>query len=163
MKIYQKKYLFFFQTGGRAPGAPVLDPPLIMSFIITKFQEIMLSCFRGVALTNCFEKYLSFWPNFKFKKGITLRKKLNQNSCKYAHLHIMSFITTTFHKIMLSGFRGVALTRKTGLMDWLTEGRVKNIISSATRCVGYKNTAWKIFQVDDEFNSPVYGTLQHFQ
>ena len=48
----------------------------------------------------------------------------------------MSFITTKFHKILLRGFRGVALTRKTGL----TDGQVKNIIPSATRCVGYNNT-----------------------
>ena len=47
----------------------------------------------------------------------------------------MFFITTKFHDILLSGFRGVALTRKTGLMDGLTAGRVKNIIPSATRCV----------------------------
>ena len=33
----------------------------------------------------------------------------------------MSFITTKFHEILLIGFRGVALTRKTGLMDWLTD------------------------------------------
>ena len=38
-------------------------------------------------------------------------------SCGYAHLHIMSFITTKFQEILLSGFRGVALTRKTGLTD----------------------------------------------
>ena len=38
-------------------------------------------------------------------------------SCGYAHLHIMSFITTKFQKILLSSFRGVALTRKTGLTD----------------------------------------------
>ena len=58
----------------------------------------------------------------------------------------MSFIDTKFQEIMLSGFRGVALTRKTELKDrltdWLTEtetdGRVKNIIPSATRCMGYK-------------------------
>ena len=36
-------------------------------------------------------------------------------------LNIMS-ITTKFHEILLSGFRGVALTRKTGLMDRLTDG-----------------------------------------
>ena len=57
----------------------------------------------------------------------------------------MSFISTKFHEILLSGFRGVALTRKTGLMDWLTDGRVKNIIPSPTRCVGYKKnhlTSW---------------------
>ena len=34
----------------------------------------------------------------------------------------MSFITTKFHKILLSGFRGVVLTRKTGQTDWLTDG-----------------------------------------
>ena len=38
---------------------------------------------------------------------------------KLAHLilHVMSFITSMFHEILLSGFRGVALTRKTGLTD----------------------------------------------
>ena len=36
MKSYQKKYLFFFQTGGRAPGAPVLDPPLQALLWITQ-------------------------------------------------------------------------------------------------------------------------------
>ena len=32
----------------------------------------------------------------------------------------MSFISTKFHEILLSGFRGVALTRKTGLTDFQT-------------------------------------------
>ena len=45
----------------------------------------------------------------------------------------MSFITTKFHEILLSGFRGVA-----GLTDRLTNRQVKNIIPSATRC-GDKN------------------------
>ena len=39
----------------------------------------------------------------------------------------MSFISSKFHEILLSGFRGVALTRKTGLTDWLTDGRVKTL------------------------------------
>ena len=48
------------------------------------------------------------------KKGYKLLLK-NQISisCGYAYLHIMSFITTKFHEILLSGFRGRALTRKT--------------------------------------------------
>ena len=33
----------------------------------------------------------------------------------------MSVITSKFQEILLSGFRGVALTRKTGLTDWLTD------------------------------------------
>ena len=46
------------------------------------------------------------------------KKKLNQNFLWiYAHLHIMSFITTKFQEILLSGFKWVGLTRKTGLMD----------------------------------------------
>ena len=53
----------------------------------------------------------------KFKKGVTPRKKWKQNFCGYAHLHIMSFISTKFQEILLSSFRGVALTRKTGLTD----------------------------------------------
>ena len=31
-------------------------------------------------------------------------------SCENAYLHIISFITTKFHEILLSGFSGVALT-----------------------------------------------------
>ena len=53
--------------------------------------------------------------NSEKKNGIKI-------SCGYAHLHIMSFITTKFHEILLSGFRVVALTRKTWLTDWLTDG-----------------------------------------
>ena len=78
----------------------------IMSFITTKFHEILLSGFRGVALTNCFSIIFHFGQISKFKKGVTLRKI----SCGYAHLHIMSFITTKFYELLLSGFRGVALT-----------------------------------------------------
>ena len=45
-----------------------------------------------------------------------------KDSCGYAHLHIMFFITTKFHEILLSGFGGVALTRETGLTDGRTDG-----------------------------------------
>ena len=68
----------------------------------------------------------------KFKKGVTPRKKI---SCGYAHLHIMSFITTKFHEIMLSGFQRSCANKK-NRTDGLTDERVKNIIPSATRCVG---------------------------
>ena len=49
----------------------------------------------------------------------------------------MSFTTTKFHEILLSCFRGVVLTRKTGL----TDRQVKTIIPSTTSCVGYKKVA----------------------
>ena len=46
----------------------------------------------------------------------------------------MSFITAKFHEILLSGFRGVVPTRKTGLTDWRTS---QKHYTSAIRCVGY--------------------------
>ena len=67
------------------------------------------------------------------KKGIWVivpQKDQISISCKNAYLHIMSFITTKFHAILLSGFSEVVLTncfssifltRKTGLTDWLTD------------------------------------------
>ena len=94
--------------------------------------------------TDCFSGIFQYGQISKFKKGVIPRKKKwNKIFCGHAYLHIMSFITTKFHEILLNGFRGVALTRKTGLTDWLTDWqtdwRVKNIIPSATSCVGYKN------------------------
>ena len=83
-----------------------------MSFTTTKFHEILLSVFRGVALTNCFSSIFLFGEIFKFEKGNSEKKNWIKISCGYAHLHIMSFITTKFHEILLSGFRGVALTRQ---------------------------------------------------
>ena len=47
-----------------------------MSFIATKFHEIQLSGFRGVALTNCFNSIFHFGQISKFKKGATPRKKI---------------------------------------------------------------------------------------
>ena len=47
------------------------------------------------------------------KKGYKLLLKRIKSACKNAYLHIMSFITKKFHPILLSGFREVALTRKT--------------------------------------------------
>ena len=55
---------------------------------------------------------------------------------EYAHLYIMSFITTKFHKILLSGFIRVVLTKNTQdrLTDWQSR---QNVIPSTTGCMGY--------------------------
>ena len=73
---------------------------------------------------SCAEKFIFHFAQIsKFKKGVALSKKNRiKISCGYAHWHIMSFITTKINEILLSGFRGVALTRKTGLIDWLMDG-----------------------------------------
>ena len=56
-----------------------------MSFTTTKLQEILLSGFRGFALTNCI---FSFGQISKLKKGVTQRKKLNKNFlCLCASMH----------------------------------------------------------------------------
>ena len=59
----------------------------------------------------------------------------------------MAFITvsTKFNKILFSGFRGVALTEKTR-NDGPNDGRVINIIPTATRCEGYNNYRGTEFQ-----------------
>ena len=56
-------------------------------------------------------KFHAFLSNFKVQKERNSEKKNGiKISCGYAHLHIMPFITTKFQEILLSGFRGVALT-----------------------------------------------------
>ena len=47
--------------------------------------------------------------HFGMKERDTPRSSI-RISCKYTHPNIMSLITTKFHEILLSGFRGVALT-----------------------------------------------------
>ena len=51
----------------------------IMSFTTTKFQEILLSGFRGVALTNCFSSIFHFRQISKFKKSVIQGGKWNLN------------------------------------------------------------------------------------
>ena len=85
-----------------------------MSFTTTEFHEILLSGFTGVVLTDCFRRIFHVDQISKLKKGVTLRKKWNRN---FLWICASNFITTKFHEILLSGFRGVSLTRKTGLTD----------------------------------------------
>ena len=60
-----------------------------MSFITTKFQEILLSGFRGVALTNCFSSIFHFGQISKFKKGVILRKKIESKIPVDIHIYIL--------------------------------------------------------------------------
>ena len=48
-----------------------------MSFIITKFHEILLIDFKGLALTNCFSSIFHFGQMSKLEKGVIPRKKMN--------------------------------------------------------------------------------------
>ena len=82
----------------------------IMSFITTKFHAILLSGFSGVVLTNCSKS-----SKKKFKKGVNPRKKMESKFP--VDMRIYKLYPTKFQVILLSDFRGVALTRKTGLTD----------------------------------------------
>ena len=89
-------------------------------FTTTKFKEILFGGFRGVALIIGFSSIFHFGQISKFKKGVTPRKKI-ESKLPMDMLIYTVCPSTKFHEILLSGFRGVALTRKTGLTDWLTD------------------------------------------
>ena len=99
--------------------------------------------FKRSCTVKLFQYYISFWQNFQVQNRYNSQEKnWIRILCIYAHLHIMYFITTKFHQILLSGFKGVSMTNKTEPSDWLTDdltdwGRVKNIKTCATHCVGY--------------------------
>ena len=82
-----------------------------MSFITTKFQEILLSSFRGVVLTNCFSCIFDLDQIPQFKKGTILRrKKIESKFPVDMHIYMVCPSKLQFHEILLSGFSGVALT-----------------------------------------------------
>ena len=81
--------------------------------INNKVSRNFVGQFRGVAITNRFSSKFNFGQISKFKRGIHVapgKKIYIKISCKYAHLQSLSFITTKFHKILLSAFKGIALT-----------------------------------------------------
>ena len=88
-----------------------------------KFHKILLSCFKELALTNYFSSISNFGQISKFKSGIIPRKNIESKFPANIHIYSVSFITTKFHEILLSGYRRVVLTKKIGL----TGGWVRNI------------------------------------
>ena len=70
----------------------------IMSFITTKFQEILLSGFRGVALTHCFSSIFFFRQISNFKKSVIQRKKMESKFPVDMHIY-------TFCPSLLQSFR----------------------------------------------------------
>ena len=61
----------------------------IMSFITTKFLEILLSGFREVALTNFFTSIFHFRQISKFKKSVTPRKKMESKFLVNMHIYTL--------------------------------------------------------------------------
>ena len=79
-----------------------------------KFLKNLLSGFREFALTNCFSSRFNFGRISKFKSG---RKNIESKFPANIHIYSVSFITTKFHEILLSGYRRVVLTKK-NRTDW---------------------------------------------
>ena len=105
-----------------------------MSLSTTKFHGILLSGFRGVG--NWETVSVVYFSKFKMG-GIFFT---------YAHLHIMYFLTRQFYELLLGGFRGVALTsKKKGLTNWPTDGRVKYIIPSFVKGIKIIPLSYKWF------------------
>ena len=82
-----------------------------------------------------FSNFSSVYNFLYFKRVITPREKNCipvKNSDKYAHLHSISFITTTIQKILLRRFRGVAMTnciRSTCIFNFGQSFRFKRYIT----------------------------------
>ena len=76
----------------------------------TKFHEILLSGLEELRWQIISEHLIL--AKFACSKGALLAKKDESEFPANLHidLHIMYFITTKFHEILFSGFRGVALT-----------------------------------------------------
>ena len=57
-----------------------------------KFQEILLSRFRGVALTNCFSSIFHFHQISKFKKSVIQRKKMFFNDPAATEIYTLHIV-----------------------------------------------------------------------
>ena len=99
-----------------------------LSYIPTNFNKILLGGFRRVALTNYFSNILNLGQislSFvKLRAKSTPTPNLLQDFMKFCWAHKNSTTCTGFHKVLLSGFRGVVLTKQ-NKTDWLTDERVK--------------------------------------
>ena len=100
----------------------------IMAFITTEFLETLLSGLGGAALTNCFSGILNFGRIFNIKRDITPRKKNQIRIFQPICSPSLFIITTKFHEILdlLSGFRGVALIKKTRTDELTVEKKYSN-------------------------------------
>ena len=96
-----------------------------MPFITTESPNSVERFQRSCAWQTVSVVYFIF-AKFLSSKGALLpaKKKNFRISCKFAHLHIMSFITTTFHEFC----RAVSEEfhwHKTGLKNGLTDWRLR--------------------------------------
>ena len=115
----------------------------MVSFLPTKFHEILFSSFRGVVLKSNFR---SIFGEILSSKGHNSNKfQAIKMSWLYAQLHMVSLIPTNFHEIMFSSFRGVAL--RNCVTDRRTDGQDKNNMSPHQSGGRDNNIDWKLFEL----------------
>mgnify|MGYP003683400481 CR=1 FL=1 len=118
-----------------------------MSFINTKFQEILLSGFIGVALTNYFSSIFHFGQISKFKRGVTPIKNFNQNFlwiCASTHyvFHNYKVSRNSFERFQRSCANKKNRTNRLTDSDWLTDG--SNILYPFQLFAWGTKSLWKI-------------------
>ena len=77
-----------------------------LKHVTTKFQEILMSGFRGVVLTICFSS-IYFGQISKFKKGVISREKIDSKFPVDMHIY-----TVTLCPSLLQRFRKLTLVFK---------------------------------------------------
>ena len=104
----------------------------IMFFTTTKFQEILLRGFRGVALTNCVSSIFHFRQITKFNKSVIQRKKMESKFPVDMHIYTLCpSLLQSFTKFLLSSFRGVVLTNCfSGIFHFVQISKFKKVRNS---------------------------------
>ena len=89
---------------------------------LLKVSRNSVEWFQRICANKKNSSIFHFGQISKFKKGVTPRKKMESKFPVDMHIYTlyMSFITTKFQEILLSGFRGVALTRMKERVSKLT-------------------------------------------
>ena len=132
-----------------------------MSFITTKFHEILFQRFQRICADKLFRSVVSFiLAKFLCSKRALLReKKLNQNFlwiCASTRYVLYNYKVSENSVERFQRSCADKKNRTDGVTDRVTDWRVKNIIPSATRCVGYKNVYYLVETV-----VPGYVSVQH--
>ena len=99
-----------------------LSTHYVLQYCGTKFQEILLSGFSGVALKNCFSMFY-FGQISKFKKGVIPIKKLNQNFlwiCASTHYVLHNYKVSWNSVERFQRSCADKKNRTDGLTDWRT-------------------------------------------
>ena len=119
---------------------------MICSSQLQSFMKLLRAVSEELRWQNFSEESFILAKFLSSKRVLLREKKWIKISFGYVHLHILSFINVKFQEILLSSFRGVALTikkRTNGLTDWLKD-RSKTLNPSQLVAWGIINVMFTI-------------------